>query len=330
MDRKRLAVSILQFLKSTLPSLSEDSAESLSVSIDCIRDAFGVDESDVQLQSSQSLQEIFNAHAAPATTSTTSTSSLPDLLKEIMSDIPDQLHPSFKSYIDILQSKNAFADPSQIETVLKFSKEKFVESKMTEIKAIAEAIKVEGNTKLSAQDFQGAVEAYTKAIKYDGSNAIYYANRSSAFTNLKMFDNAVQDANEAIKRNPSYGKAYFRLGSALFSLGQNQESVDAFRKSIELEPNNEVYKASLQQAESKLGSVGSVSSPPAGGMPDLGGMDLGNLSGLLSNPMMQNMAKNLMSNPQMQQMMQNGNLEDMAQNMMKNPEFMNMFGSMMD
>ncbi|GAM22918.1 hypothetical protein SAMD00019534_060930 [Acytostelium subglobosum LB1] len=330
MDQKKLVVSILQFLTGSLPSLSSDSAESLQVSIDCIRDAFGVNESDPTLQSSATLPQIFNAFsssaAAAATSSPTAaqpTRPLEELFAQSSQEIPDELRQSFSNYLDILRQKGAFNDPSQHENILRVSKQKFVESKATEIKEIAEKLKVEGNNKLTALDFNGAVECYTKAILYDGTNAVYYANRASAYSNLKQYDNAVEDANNAISRNPSYSKAYFRLGSAKISQGKAAEAVEAFKKALEFEPNNEVYKSSLANAEAKLNSP--MAGMPAG-MPDLGGMDLGSL---LSNPMVKNMAQSFMQDPQMRQMMENGNLQDMARNVMSNPEMMSMFGGLL-
>eukprot|EP01133_Synstelium_polycarpum_P015616 gene15616-18556_t len=317
MDQSRLVVSIMQFLQGSLPSLSADSAESLQVSIDCLREVFKVDETNAALQTPMTLVEIFNkfAPAAVNTTSTTSNNSAQSLLDQITAEVPDDLRPSFVEYINILKSKGAFNDPSQYETILKISKQKFMESKVGNLKEAAEKLKMEGNTKLSSHDYQGALDCYTRAIAYDGTNAIYYANRSSAYSNLKKYQEASQDADEAIKRNPGYGKAYFRLGSAKVSLGEYQAAVDAYNKAIELEPTNDVYRSSLAAAESKLAN------PLAGigGMPDLGGMDLGSL---MNNPMLKNMAQNLFQDPQMRAMMENGNLQDMAKNVMSNPDML--------
>ncbi|EFA76591.1 tetratricopeptide-like helical domain-containing protein [Heterostelium album PN500] len=340
MEQKKLVASILNFLQSSLPSMSQDDAESLQVSIDCIRGAFSVNESDASLQTTATLEEIFNNHLQQQTpqsnTSTTSTTtatptspaSVDALINKTIGEVPEELREMFASYFNILKTKGAFVDPSKAETVVMSAKLKFFEIKSVEIKAAAEKLKVEGNSKLSGHDYNGAVECYTKAIQYDPTNAIYFANRSSAFSNLKQYEKAVEDANTAIERNPSYGKAYFRLGSANMSLGKIQEAVDAYKKAIELEPNNEVYKSSLANAESKVNSPTSGGGMPnIPGMPDLGGLDLGSL---LNNPMLRNMAQNFMQDPQMRQMMENQNFQDIARNVLNNPDQMaNMFGGLM-
>ncbi len=51
-------------------------------------------------------------------------------------------------------------------------------------KAKADAFKSEGNKLLAAKDFAKAVEKYTSAIELDPSNAVYYANRAAAYSQL--------------------------------------------------------------------------------------------------------------------------------------------------
>lgn len=100
-----------------------------------------------------------------------------------------------------------------------------------------------------------------------------------------------------------YVKAYSRLGLAHFFMEQFEEAVEAYRRAVEIEPDNKASADSLRQAQNKLAKVQrqQVSSGgAAAGMPDL--------SALVGNPMMkQAMDKmggsagiaNLMKDPQM-------------------------------
>jgi hypothetical protein len=45
---------------------------------------------------------------------------------------------------------------------------------------------VSGNDFMKAEKFSDAMESYTKAIKLDGKNAIYYCNRSVLFLSQRM------------------------------------------------------------------------------------------------------------------------------------------------
>ena len=72
-----------------------------------------------------------------------------------------------------------------------------------------------------------------------------------------------------------------------------------------MEPDNESYRNNLQLAEERLVQLG-VSQ----GLPNMQGMDL---TALLSNPALMNMARQMLSDPAMQNMMCNlmsGNVEE--------------------
>lgn len=99
---------------------------------------------------------------------------------------------------------------------------------------------------------------------------------------------------------------------ALFCQAKYQEAVEAYEKGLELDPENATIKSSLATARSKLGSVDRSASGGssqgagaggAGGMPDL--------SALLNNPALMNMAQQMMSSGAFDQLMNNPNLQRM-------------------
>jgi small glutamine-rich tetratricopeptide repeat-containing protein alpha len=118
---------------------------------------------------------------------------------------------------------------------------------------VAEGLKAEGNKLLAAKDFKGAVEKYTAAIEADANNAVYYANRAAAYSQLQQHESAVYDAKKALQVNPNYSKAYSRLGHAEFCLGNYENAVDAYTLGLEKEPNNASIKQSLAAAQQKVG-----------------------------------------------------------------------------
>ena len=108
-----------------------------------------------------------------------------------------------------------------------------------------------------------------------------------------------------IDMDPNYGKAYGRMGLAYACVDKHKEAIECFKKAIDLEPENESYRSNLKLAEDKLSAAGGVSAGPQpagfpGGLGNMGNMDL---SSLLGNPALMNMATTMMSDPNMQAMM---------------------------
>jgi len=65
---------------------------------------------------------------------------------------------------------------------------------------------------MAAKRYEEAIKLYTEAISIWPNNAIYYANRAAAYSCVRKFEEAAQDCELSIQRDPSYGKAYSRLG----------------------------------------------------------------------------------------------------------------------
>ncbi|KAI9594919.1 hypothetical protein BDF19DRAFT_442823 [Syncephalis fuscata] len=194
----------------------------------------------------------------------------------------------------------------------------------TDIKE-AEELKAKGNQELANNNSSKAIELYTQAIEINSENAIYYSNRAAAYSRIEKHDMAITDALQALKINPSFSRAYSRLGLAYFNISKYAEAVEAFEKGLNLDPNNQIMKDSLETSKRKLSENSSTTSTRstngagtgtgtgagAGGMPDLasllggagggaGGMP--DMSTLLNNPAMMNMASQMMQNPEMMRM----------------------------
>jgi len=166
-----------------------------------------------------------------------------------------------------------------------------------EEKEKADKFKNEGNELMKQEKYKEALDFYNKAIEIDKNNAVYYCNRAAAHSKLNDFTNSIEDCKNALKIDPSYSKAWGRLGLALLSNNQNEEAYEAYGKAIQLEPTNEGYKQNLKIVEEKIRASAASSFP-----------DMGNLGGMMSmfnNPQFMNMASQIMSDPQMQSVMSN-------------------------
>ena len=65
---------------------------------------------------------------------------------------------------------------------------------------------------MAQKDYTAAIDLYTQALaKYPG-NAIYLSNRAAAYSSKGDHSNAVKDAESALEVDPSFVRAYHRLG----------------------------------------------------------------------------------------------------------------------
>ena len=298
--KKRLALSIIDYLQNCSKdgTLSADEAENIEVASSCIADAFKVDHSNAaavkDAVGSQALLNVFTVY-------------------EKMSG---------KGSTTPQPTTSASSSTSQPAA-----------STSSELNADAEKLKSAGNAAMQQKDYKTAIDKYTEAIRLAPTNPIYLSNRAAAYSASNDHASAVKDAEIAVASDPKYTKAWSRLGLARFAMGDARGSVEAYQKGIENEGNGgsdamrkglETAKRELERMEKEeedieadpvdeasgstregVGAAGSSGMPDlsslagmfgggggggAGGMPDL--------SSIMQNPMMRQMAQNLMSNPE--------------------------------
>lgn len=83
---------------------------------------------------------------------------------------------------------------------------------------------------------------YTEAIKLNDQEAIYFSNRSAAYYNLDQFENALQDATQALILSPRFLKAYYRKAASLYELDRLLEAKDVIEESKKFGENTDVEK----------------------------------------------------------------------------------------
>ena len=98
--------------------------------------------------------------------------------------------------------------------------------------------KEQGNEMFKAKNFEKAVEFYGQAIQENPTDHTIYGNRSASYHNLKEYENALSDADKCIELKGDWSKGYQRKGMALHGLHKLKQSMDAYKKGLELDPNN--------------------------------------------------------------------------------------------
>lgn len=141
-----------------------------------------------------------------------------------------------------------------------------------------------GNKALLAKNYSEAIKQYTAAINLDGSNHLYYSNRSAAYLSKGDANNALEDANACIGLNPTFAKGYSRKGAALHSLKRYNDSISVYELGLEKCPGDKGLMGGLDSVKKeKDGPVRSAGGGGAGGMPP-------GLSGLFGPQMMAKIA----------------------------------------
>ena len=93
------------------------------------------------------------------------------------------------------------------------------------------------------QDFNKAIELYSKAIELNPTIAVYYGNRSFAYLKIECFGSALEDASKAIELDRNYVKGYYRRAAAYMSLGKFKLALKDYETVTKARPGDKDAKA---------------------------------------------------------------------------------------
>ena len=116
----------------------------------------------------------------------------------------------------------------------------------------AEQLKMNGNSCFKKEKYHSAICFYSMAIKLDNTNAVLYANRAATKSQLNNHEGALKDCERAIDLDPTYSKAYCRMGLVYFSLQQYTMAVEYYEAAVMLDPNNSYFRNNLENAKKKV------------------------------------------------------------------------------
>lgn len=114
--------------------------------------------------------------------------------------------------------------------------------------------KQEGNDYFRAEDFDNALEAYSRAIDLcplDNKNemAIFYGNRAACYFSIQDYEYAFEDCTDALKFNPKYVKVLVRRYQSLEKLDRLEEAVTDAKAVAELDPAYPRIQATITRLE---------------------------------------------------------------------------------
>lgn len=156
----------------------------------------------------------------------------------------------------------------------------------------ADEYKQQGNAAFAAKNYEEAIDLFTKAIEVaETPNHVFYSNRSACYASLKKFTEALNDASECVKINPTWPKGYTRMGAAHIGLGDLDDAETNYKKALELDPANKIAQEGLDQVKRVQESRQQ--------QPDLG------LTEMFNDP---NLIENLKKNPKTAELMKDPEL----------------------
>lgn len=251
----------------------------------------------------------------------------------------------FDAFVDVVKSKGYFdgAEEDSVEylkrnaKLMRKFKEKAAKAPSSgptaeEAQAQADDLKFKGNAAINAKNYEEAVRCYTEALALvsDGPEShVYHSNRAAAYCYLKKYKEAVDDCEACIGLCPDYVKAHARLGLANFFLERYEDSIAAYERAIELEPDNKANQESLERARAKLRKAGSTGSKATTTAPSMDGLPAGIPPGMLKNPAVKQAMDQMGGPAGLAALMKDPQMMAMAQQMMSNPAMMQQAMSML-
>ena len=111
----------------------------------------------------------------------------------------------------------------------------------------AKRLVLQGNELVARGDLDGAIAAYTEAIRLDPRSTTGYLGRGVARCRKRQFAQAIADATEAIRLDPRHAPAYRYRGRDHAAAGAWSKAVADFTEAIRLSPTTARLTATGRQ-----------------------------------------------------------------------------------
>ena len=130
-------------------------------------------------------------------------------------------------------------------------------------RSLLDEVKRRGRLTVQASNFKEAEALYGKGIEVSKSlsqdndeikteRAVLFSNRSLARYQMGNSGGSTSDARAAAECDPTYVKAFWRLGQACFAQQQYAEALQAYETAQKLDENNKAVAKELQKTRKKI------------------------------------------------------------------------------
>jgi tetratricopeptide (TPR) repeat protein len=108
--------------------------------------------------------------------------------------------------------------------------------------------KSKGNEYVKLNDYQNALDLYTKCIDMDNMNSVGYLNRALCYLKLNKFKDALNDCNFVLHYDDSENiKALYRRALAFKGLGDIENALRDLSEILRIEPKNDIALRERQE-----------------------------------------------------------------------------------
>lgn len=118
--------------------------------------------------------------------------------------------------------------------------------------------KERGNAFFKENKYPEAIQEYNEAIKRNPKEHALYSNRAAAYMKMGAYQDAENDCNSCLKIKPDFVKAVSRLAQIFFFRKEYHKALAEYDKVLKLDPDNAEAKAGQQRTVMKVqeGSAG--------------------------------------------------------------------------
>ncbi|TAD96835.1 MAG: tetratricopeptide repeat protein [Bacteroidetes bacterium] len=99
----------------------------------------------------------------------------------------------------------------------------------------ADGFNVRGIAYFEMKKYEDAIKNFNEAIKMDNAKYKYFYNRANAYQALQNMENAIQDYEKALTLKDDVYQIYFNKANALASLNRQQEAIEDYGKALLLD-----------------------------------------------------------------------------------------------
>ena len=116
----------------------------------------------------------------------------------------------------------------------------------------AEGYKAEGNALVGKKEYSKAVKKYSKAVKIDPTNVVYWSNMAFCYEKIEDLSAFKETAQKCVDIDPTFIKGYYRLAKAHTLLWDYDEAHAIIVRGLAVDPNNSDLLQLLRSVESTI------------------------------------------------------------------------------